>query len=330
MTDKRPFVALFTRLCCSPRKCVEGIGLQYLKLTYVNYLKTGEARYNITMTNRNSLKKPVSGALVVWAILGVLLSSCRTTKPVQYLQGKADSSTLSQINLPEARIQKGDLIGITVYSDNPEATAIFNQQMNTNMAAGAIPGAGTGAAIATVSSNQSMPGYLVDTRGNIRFQVLGELPVEGLTKNELEALLKEKLAGKYLSNPYFNIRFLNYKFTILGEVAKQGVYTIPGEKISILEALGLAGDLTLYGLKDSIMVVREANNQRNIGYLDVGNVEVFSSPYYYLQQNDIVIVKASPKKPDVSEATASRNLARAATITSILASISIILLRLFP
>lgn len=256
---------------------------------------------------------------------GVLLLSCRTARPVQYLQGPIDTAAFSRISLPEPLIQKGDLIGITVYSDNPEATAIFNQQMNTTLASGATSGAGT----AGVTS-QSMPGYLVDANGNIRFQLLGELHVEGLTKAGLEALLKEKLAGKYLSNPYFSIRFLNYKFTILGEVTKQGVYSIPGEKISILEGLGMAGDITLYGLKDSIMIVRETNGKRSFGYLDVSKPEVFTSPYYYLQQNDIVIVKANPKKPDVSEAVASRNLARTATIISILASVSIILIRFLP
>ncbi|MBW7893079.1 MAG: polysaccharide biosynthesis/export family protein, partial [Chitinophagaceae bacterium] len=178
------------------------------------------------MTIHNLFYKPV---LAIFVFSG-LLYSCKTTRPVQYLTGPIDTAAISRISLPEPRIQKGDLIGITVYSDNPEATAIFNQQMNTAMASDAVSGSGSGA--------PAMPGYLVDTRGNIRFQVLGELHIEGLTKAELESLLKEKLAGVYLSNPYFNIRFLNYKFTILGEVAKQGVYNIPGENINILEAIG--------------------------------------------------------------------------------------------
>jgi polysaccharide export outer membrane protein len=255
-------------------------------------------------------------------LLSVLLFSCRTTQPVQYLQGPIDTAALSKVNLPEPLIQKGDLIGITVYSDNPEATAVFNQQMSTTLAASAASGTAG-------ATSQSMPGYLVDANGNVRFPLLGELHAEGLTKMRLEALLKEKLAGKYLSNPYFNIRFLNYKFTILGEIAKQGVYTIPGERISILEGLGMAGDITLYGLKDSIMVVREINDKRSFGYLDVSKPDVFTSPYYYLQQNDVVIVKASPKKPDVSEQTANRNFSRAATISSILLSLTLVFVQIF-
>lgn len=283
------------------------------------------------MTIHKLIHKQTRGAAGLFIMaLSLLLFSCRTTKPVQYLQGPIDTAALSQVNIPEPVIQKGDLIGITVYSDNPEATSSFNQQMNTSLLPNAISGAGTdGATVTAGTASQSMPGYLVDAKGNIRFQSLGELHVEGFTKAELEDRLKEKLA-KYLMNPYCNIRFLNYKFTMLGEVTRQGVYTIPGERISILEALGMAGDINMFGLKDSIIVVRETNGKRNFGYLDVSNPEVFTSPYYYLQQNDIVIVKASPKKPDISEQTASRNLARVATITTILVSLSILLTRIFP
>lgn len=269
------------------------------------------------MTINNLFYKPV---LAIFVFTG-LLYSCKTTRPVQYLTGPIDTAAISRISLPEPRIQKGDLVGITVYSDNPEATAIFNQQMNTAMVADAVSGSSSGA--------PAMPGYLVDSRGNIRFQVLGELHVEGLTKAGLESLLKEKLAGVYLSNPYFNIRFLNYKFTILGEVAKQGVYNIPGENINILEAIGMAGDITLYGLKDSIMVVRETNGERAIGYLDVSTPEVFTSPYYNLQQNDIIIVKANQKKPDISDQIANRNFTRVATLSSILLSLTLVMVQIF-
>ena len=277
------------------------------------------------MTIHKLIHKQISTTALFTMAFSLLLFSCGTTKPVQYLQGPIDTAALSQVNIPEPVIQKGDLVGITVYSDNPEATASFNQQMNTSLLPNAISGAGTDGATATTgTASPSMPGYLVDAKGNIRFQSLGELYVEGLTKAGLEDMLKEKLA-KYLMNPYCNIRFLNYKFTILGEVTRQGVYSIPGERISILEALGMAGDISMFGLKDSIIVVRETNGKRNFGYLDVSDPNVFTSPYYYLQQNDIVIVKASPRKPDVSEQTTTRNFTRIATITSIITSLAVVL-----
>lgn len=252
--------------------------------------------------------------------------SCRTPKQVQYLQGPIDTAALSQVNIPQPTIQKGDLIGITVFSDNPEMTAVYNQQMNATT----LPSAETASAGLSAGGTQSpaMPGYLVDAKGEIRFQSLGLLHVEGLTKAELEQLLKEKLTP-YLKNPYCNIRFLNYKFTMLGEVTKQGIYSIPNEKISILEALGMAGDVTMYAEKDSIMVIREAGNKRSFGYLDVSKPEVMLSPYYYLQQNDVVIVKSNPKKPSISEQTATRRLSRVTAVTSILVSLSLILSRVW-
>lgn len=244
---------------------------------------------------------------------------------MQYLQGPFDTAALSQVNIPEPVIQKGDLIGITVFSDNAEASAAFNQQMTATI----LPSAETSTAGLSGGLGQAsatMPGYLVDAKGNIRFQSLGVLHVEGMTRAGLEESLKDKLTP-YLKNPYCNIRFLNYKFTMLGEVTRQGVYSIPNEKISILEALGMAGDITLYGEKDSIMIIREMNGKRIFGYLDVSTPQVILSPYYYLRQNDIVIVKANPKKPTISEQTATRRLATVATITSILVSLSLLFSR---
>lgn len=262
------------------------------------------------------------GVYIVLLSFLLIIFSCKAPKQVQYLQGPIDTSALSTIALPEPLIQKGDLIGITVYSDNPEATAVYNQQMNTTMSSSAQ----TAGTATTGQSGAVMPGYLVDANGDIRFQSLGLLHVEGMTRAELEQMLKEKLSP-FLKNPYCNIRFLNYKFTMLGEVAKQGVYSIPNEKISILEALGLAGDITMYGEKDSILVVREINGKRSFGYLDVSKPEVMLSPYYYLRQNDVVIVKANPKKPGISEQTATRRLTRVTAIMSILVSLTLIFTR---
>ncbi len=239
-----------------------------------------------------------------------ILFSCRTQKQVQYFRGPIDTVALSKIVIPEPTIQKGDIIGITVYSDNPTANAEYNQQV-----------AGEGAATTT-------PQYVVDADGNIQFYSLGLLNVAGLTKAQLSTLLKEKLSP-YLKNPYCIIRVLNNQFTILGEVSKQGVYSVPGEKpINILQALGLAGDLTNFGLKDSILVMRETDGKRSFGYLDVSNPEVIHSPYYYLQQNDVVMVRVNPKKPVVTDQSGMRTLAVTATIVSILASISLIITRL--
>ncbi len=237
------------------------------------------------------------------------LYSCRTQKQVQYFRGPIDTAALSKIIIPEPTIQKGDIIGITVFSDNPVANAEYNQQAG-----------GEGGATTT-------PQYVVDSDGNIQFYSLGLLYVAGLTKAQLATLLKEKLSP-YLKNPYCVIRVLNNQFTILGEVSKQGVYSIPGERpVNIFQALGLAGDLTNFGLKDSILVMRETDGRRSFGYLDVSDPGVIHSPYYYLQQNDVVMVRAHSKKPVASDQASMRTLTITATIVSILASISLIITR---
>ncbi len=242
--------------------------------------------------------------------LFLLFVSCRTQKQVQYLQGPIDTAVLSKIVIPEPTIQKGDILGITVFSDNPAASAEFNQQVSLE---GRV---------------SIMPQYLVDTDGNIQFYSLGLIKAAGLTKSQLSVLFKEKLSP-YLKNPYCVIRFMNNQFTVLGEVSKQGLYSFPGEKpVTIFQALGMAGDLTNFGLKDSILVIREVEGKRSFGYLDVSNPEVIQSPYYYLQQNDVVMVRTHPKKPVVTDQTSMRTLTITATIVSMLASISLIITRL--
>ncbi|MBX3242550.1 MAG: polysaccharide biosynthesis/export family protein [Chitinophagaceae bacterium] len=245
--------------------------------------------------------------------------SCKTPKQVQYFRGSIDTASLSKINIPEPAIQTGDIIGITVFSDNTAATAPFNQQA-INEQDPTLP------AVSSIAPTPVMPQYLVDADGNIQVYTLGLLHVEGLTRAQLSVLLKEKLSA-YLKNPYCVIRFLNYKFTILGEVTRQGVYSIPGETMNILQALGMAGDLTMYGLKDSILVMREYGGQRSFGYLDVSDPNVINSPFYYLKQNDVVMVRANPKKPVASDQSTMRALTITATIASILVSISLIVSR---
>ncbi|PWT99989.1 MAG: BexD/CtrA/VexA family polysaccharide export protein [Bacteroidetes bacterium] len=260
--------------------------------------------------------------LIVFSIVG--LFSCKTQKQVQYLQGSIDTTKFSQVKIPEPVIQRDDLLGITVYSDNPEATAIYNQQMVTSPTSSAVSTTGSSVGGFMGAAAPTMPGYLVDQDGDIHMQSLGALHVEGLTKSQLGALLKEKLSP-FLKNVYFNIRFLNFKITVLGEVGKQGVYTIPGDRVNILEVLGMAGDLTIYGMKDSVMVIREGSGKREFGRVDVSSPDLFVSPYYYLKQNDIILVKSNPKKPTVSEQVTTRNLAIIATIATIITSVGVLI-----
>ena len=244
------------------------------------------------------------------------------------MQGKFDTARLSEIKIPDPIIQKGDLLSIIVYSDNPSATALYNQSIismaatpastGTNTNTGGGSGSTTGAQVGV--SGPSSPGYLVDDKGNVEFQGLGLLHVEGLTKSQLRDTLDSKLRP-LLNNPYFTIRFLNYRFTVIGEVNHPGVYNLPGEHISVLEALGLSGDMTFYGRRDNILVVREYNGKREFGRMDITKPEIMSSPFYYLKQNDIVIIEATKKKVAASDQVTARNITIAASIASTIAII---------
>ena len=269
-------------------------------------------------------------ALTVCVWLAFTLSSCGNTRQLTYIQGQFDTAKLSQIVKTEPVIQKGDLISIIVYSDNPAATALYNQAIapgaassaaglgGTNTNSGGGTGSTTGATQSSVSSPSS-PGYLVDESGNIPFQGLGLLHVEGLTKQQLKDTLDSKLKDSLLSQPYYSIRFLNYKFTMLGEVSRPGVYNIPGERISLFEALGLCGDMTFYGRRDNVLVIREAQGKRTFQRVDLTKPDVMESPYFYLQQSDVVYVEANKKKAVASDQVTARNVTLAATIVSTLA-----------
>ena len=214
------------------------------------------------------------------------LSSCTTYKQLQYLQGDIDSTKYSQFKVPEQRIQKGDQISIAVFSDNAAASALFNT--------GSIPtstGAGMNAP-AQASGNVSTAGnvYEVDQEGNIFFPQVGKLNVEGLTRDGIKALLDSKLKDKLLINPYYVIRFLNLKITVFGDVGSPGVYPLVRENTNIFEALTLAGDMTFFGKRENVLIIREKDGKRVFARIDVTKPDVFNSPYYYLQQNDIVFV----------------------------------------
>lgn len=211
-------------------------------------------------------------------ILPLYLISCGTQKkiPPYYLETLTDTSGKQDVKIPELRIQKNDLLSIQVYSVSakPEVSdAIYN-----------LPG-----------QNTATGGFLVDVNGNIEYPQIGLMKAEGLTKLQLADEIKKKLSG-VLTTPSVIIRFLNFKITMLGPVLKEGVINIPGERITIFEAVGLAGGISDYGKKNNIKVVREIDGKRETGYVDLSSKDIFDSPYYNLMQNDVVIVEPTKQK----------------------------------
>lgn len=251
---------------------------------------------------------------IVYFLLGyVLLSSCGDVKKLQYLQGPIDTSKYGKVNYKEPVIQNGDILAITVFSANPVASAIYNQSPSATVA----PGAGTGIA-ASMQTSGNIAGYQVDNQGNIQFHSIGNIQAKGLTRQELGARIAKRL-DTVLTNPYCQVRFTNFKITIIGEVAHPAVFSVPSEKVSVLEAIGLAGDLTSFGRRDSVLIIRETDAERKFAWVDLRKPEMFGSEYFYLQQNDVVVVHPTRAKAAANDQVAIRNISLAATIVSTLA-----------
>lgn len=227
--------------------------------------------------------------------LSLILFSCKPMeKTGNYLEDvKADTSGISVV-VPELKIQKGDILSIQVFSHStrPEIDDYYNPPVGGGSTTGASSGGGGAVA-----------GYLVDNTGMIEHPRLGIFHAEGLTKNELAAEVKKRLTEpvELLRNPTVIVRFASLKVTVMGEVGSPGTITVPSERLTILEALGLAGDFTEFGKKYNVRVVRELNGQREIGTIDLTSKKLFESPYYHLQQNDIVFVEATKQKQKQSE-----------------------------
>jgi polysaccharide export outer membrane protein len=255
--------------------------------------------------------------IVACCVITLLMASCFGSRPAYYFDKSViDTSLRQSVRVPEPVIQKGDLLSITIFSDNPAATAIYNQAGSLSSAA--IPTSGVSGGINTTSSGSGANStYLVDANGQIRLHALGKISVEGMTRNELGDTITAKLDRLgVLSNPYCVIRFNNFKITVLGEVGNPGVFTLPTEKASILEALGLAGDFTDFSIKDSILLIRELNGVRTYRKIDLTDPAIFESPEFYLRQNDVLVVRALKNKPTDSDQMSMRYISLALAVIS--------------
>lgn len=213
----------------------------------------------------------------------VLFTSCASTKGVVYFNEIGDTKIKSPYGLQEPVIQVNDIISIVISSLNPEASAVFNAPNESSFVTSS----------ASSTNNRLTIGYLVNTEGNIQFPILGSIHVAGMTKSELSKYLADQLTEKkLLVDPIATVRNLNYKVSILGEVNRPGVYSIPNEKLTLLEALSFAGDLTIYAKRTNLLLIRENDKgEKIIRRLDITNPDILTSPYYYLQSNDVIYVE---------------------------------------
>ena len=236
---------------------------------------------------------------------GILLSSCGSSKKVVYLQDVDVNKRIKAKCEYKTVVHPDDLLSIIVSCDDLESALPFNTPM-----------IGLGKEVSTTSTQQIPRGYLVDKNGEIDFPVLGKLKVVGISRNELSEMLKEKLSV-YLKNPIVTIQFQNFKVTVLGEVKSPGSYKVVSERVSLFDALGMAGDLQINGKRKNVLVMREEGDEKIFARIDLTSSEFIDSPFFYLQQNDVVYVE--PNKGRIAGGSVS------AFLPYILSSMSTIL-----
>lgn len=218
----------------------------------------------------------------------LMFASCGQVKNIAYFQDKALDHPEEIDKHGGIVIQPKDMISIVVSSRNPELSTMFNLPVISYQA---------GSEIVTSGGQQRLLGYVVDNDGYIDFPVLGTMKVAGMTRWELSEYIKDTLLKKgYLNDAVVTVEFMNFKVSVLGEVNNPGTYTIEGDKVTVLQALSLAGDLTIFGKRENVTVIREQDGERVFYNVDLCSVDMFSSPAYNLQQNDIVYVEPSEVK----------------------------------
>ena len=230
-------------------------------------------------------------------ILGtfLLVASCVRNKKIAYFKDiQNDSSPMKVIEsiYSEPLIQPDDILSITIQTIDPQNSNILIQSSNVSS---------IGSSSANSTGNQIVSGYLVDKEGILDLPMIGKIKLMGLSTFKARDFIREK-ASLYYKNPTVQVRFANFKITVLGEVAKPATYTLPNEKVSILDIIGLAGDLTIFGKRDNVLLIRENAGQKEFIRLNLNSTDIFKSPYFYLKQNDILYIEPVKRKNFLTEA----------------------------
>lgn len=254
--------------------------------------------------------------LLALTAIVALAVGCSTTTYMQidYLQDLNRETSLDMKENKGIVIQPQDQLSIIVSSRNPELSAALNKPVASYQAGSEIT--------STNSSYQRLLGYVVDNSGNIEFPMLGELHVAGLTRWELQNLIKERVISEgILLDPIVTVEYMNFRISVMGEVTSPGTYSVTGDKITLLGALSLAHDLTIYGRRDNVTVIREQNGQRSVYKVDLRKSSMFDSPAYYLQQNDVVYVY--PNSVRAGQSTINENYFKSGSFWISLSSVAV-------
>ncbi|CAM3509948.1 polysaccharide biosynthesis/export family protein [Aequorivita lipolytica] len=249
-------------------------------------------------------------------LLGSIGVSCVSSEKIVYFQDLSEGQMLLDTIQKSSKIQSDDLLSIVVSAYDLNAVRPFNLISETRPTIEA-----TGVSYNTSNQQQA---YLTAQDGTIDFPVLGRIKVAGLTRTELSEMLSQRIS-EYVKDPIVTVRIVNFKVSLLGEVNRPGTYNFEGERLTLPAALGLAGDLTLYGRRDNVLVIRDDGKIKNFKYLDLRSADVLNSDYYYLQQNDVVYVE--PNTAQVQSSSFNRNTAIYVSVASLLLSAMAIIFR---
>lgn len=231
------------------------------------------------------LQKSSLSVIIALLVLS-FFSSCMSSKKIAYFNDIKDSTVILSAAGLEPVIQEKDILSISVSSLSPEATELFN-----------LPNLPITPSSSLSTSSPQTAGYLVNDEGYIKFPILGEVKAAGLTQKQLEANITQMLIDKkLLYDPIVTARFLNFRVTVLGEVNQPGVIYAPNAQLSILEAIGQAGDLTIFGLRDNIILIRQEGTARIVKRLDLNSSKILKSPYFFLKSNDVIYVEPGKAK----------------------------------
>ena len=235
--------------------------------------------------------------IIIFSFVLFFLSSCTSKKKLDYLQNIESVALEASMKNAKSTIQPNDQLVIMVTAKDMDVVKPFNQNFSSGQILQySLP---SNNAPAQSQTSASGPTYMVDSQGNIEFPVIGKINTENKTTEELRDILKKEIS-KYVLNPQVSVRNTNYKITVLGEVNRPGTYKIPDAQTTVLEVLGLAGDLTIYGNREDILVLRNIDGTMTKERIDLTKADFINSPYFYLKQNDVIIVSPNETKQKTS------------------------------
>ncbi|NMH29494.1 polysaccharide biosynthesis/export family protein [Flavobacterium silvaticum] len=266
---------------------------------------------------------------VAIAAVTFLLGSCASPKKIVYVQDIEGNASYEASKRYEAVLQPDDILGILVTSISPEVAAPFNMGPSGS-GAGSAGSSGVSSSSSSSGSDSSpnqsggLRSYLIDNSGYIDFPVLGKIKLGGLTKSEANALMVKKIS-EYITDPIVTMRILNYKISVLGEVKSPGVVESRGERITLLDALSAVGDLTIYGRRHNILIIREVEGKKTYNRIDITKSDFLNSPFYYLAQNDVVYVE--PNRTKVNSSVIGADIGTFISLTSLAITIFLLITR---